>query len=396
MGHGRRDGMRARRAWTAAATLAGVMLAGGAAPAGAQTPACRDCEVGYEARQRVEMRALEQQAVRLARQLAALAERYEADETVHRALRDASEALMSSNKLESADVARELAKAQRTIGARAHAVESDPQLARLVEQLAALETRAAFSTYVQSPAPAGWLGVTYQGEQEQKTKNGELLVHHYDYPAIISVTPWSPAAKAGIRAGDTLLAYNDQDVKRGALSLTKLLRPGETVTLRVRRNGTVREVPVKVERRETRIARVWTTPEAPAPPRSPSPAIRVMPLPPTEPGRVTAPPAPEPAVYSYSYSNSTSMIAGAELTPMNADLRDVFGTERGVLVLRVAVGTPAAEAGLRGGDVIVRAGGEPVTSTRVLSAQLHSASRERELELEIVRKKRSKTVMLRW
>ena len=398
MGYGRRGGMRGMRGmrgWTAAVTLAGALLTGGAAPVAAQTPVCRGCEVEIEAKQREEMRALERQMAQLARQLAVLASRYESDEAIHRTLMQASETLRSTHKVAGADVARELAKMQRTIAARTHRVDDDPQLARLVEQLAALETRAAFSSYVQSPAPAGWLGVTYQGEQEQKRKNGELFVYHYDYPVIISVMAMSPAAKAGIRPGDTLLAYNHQDVKKGALSLTKLLQPGETVTLRVRRNGAVREVPVKVERRETRVARVWTSPEGPTYPRVPAPAAREFPLP----AGVVAPvPAAPPAAggYAYAYSTSTAIVAGAELTPMNADLRDVFGTGRGLLVLRVAVGTPAEEAGLRGGDVIVRAGGETVTSPRELSAQIGAAARAREIELDVVRKKREKTIVLRW
>lgn len=372
----------------AAVVLAALVLAS-PAPLRAQTPSCRDCEVEAEiaARTRLERRALTRQVAELARQLDMLARRYDDEESMQRALREASEALRAANG-ESSDVARELVRAHKAIAGRAHLVGQDAELAKLVRQLTALETRAAFATYVQ--APAGWLGVTYEGASEQKSRNGELFVHHYDYPAIISVTPWSPASKAGVRAGDTLIAYNDQDVRKGAVSLTKLLRPGETVRLRLRRNGAVRELPVKVERREARIARAWPTPQ---------PEVRMAPLPPEAvlaPAVPTPPAAPETAVFAYSFSTSTSMVAGAELTPMNADLRDVFGTESGVLVLRVAAGTPASEAGLRGGDVIVRANGEPVLSTRMLSAQMRAVARERELPLDVVRKKQAKTIVLRW
>jgi S1-C subfamily serine protease len=36
--------------------------------------------------------------------------------------------------------------------------------------------------------------------------------------------------------------------------------------------------------------------------------------------------------------------------------------DQGVLVTQVVEGTPAAEAGFRGGDIIVRVGGDPVAS----------------------------------
>ena len=393
MATGLRDIARAS-ARVAAAGAAMVLLAT-ALPA--QEPPCRDCEEVLQTRVQVERRSLERQVAEMTRQLDALARRFEDEEPMQRALKQASEALRST-KGEGADFARELQKAQKLIVGRAQGMDHDPELSRLVRQLSALETRAAYTAFVQAPSPSGYLGVTYEGESEQKAKNGELLVYHYEYPAIISVTPWSPAAKAGVRAGDTLLAYNEHDVRKGAVSLTKLLRPGETVTLRLRRNGTVRSVPVKVERREARVARGWTGGEMPAAPRPPSVEVwRVAPTTPEAPAApVALPPGAEGGVFVYSYSPSTMVVAGAELTQMNADLREVFGTERGVLVLRVVAGTPAAEAGLRGGDVIVSASGEPVQSPRVLSAQLRSANRDRELTLEVVRRKQPKTVTLRW
>lgn len=395
MGNGRRDRGRATRDRVVTAMLAALLAC--AWPLGAQTPACRDCEEELETQRRTELRTFEQQTERLARQLAVLAERYTQDATVHRALVQASEAVRT--KSESGEIARELARAQRTIAERAAVLDDDPRLMRLANELASLETRAAFTAYVQSPRPSGWLGVTYQGEQEQKSKNGELFVHHHDYPTIISVTHGSPAHKAGVRSGDTLLAYNAHDVRKGAVSLTKLLQPGQTVTLRLRRNGAVRDVPVRVERRETRVtSSVWTTrPEPQSYPRTPAPpgVIRVVPLPP-EPAQavVVAPPPPQAGVYSFS--TSTAIIAGAELTAMSDDLRDVFGTDGGVLVLRVAVGTPAEEAGLRSGDVIVRAGGEPVNTMRMVSAQVQAAAHARTLKLEVVRRKQPRTVVLRW
>jgi hypothetical protein len=57
-----------------------------------------------------------------------------------------------------------------------------------------------------------------------------------------------------------------------------------------------------------------------------------------------------------------SFVAGAKLYPMTPWLAEVFQVDEGVVVWEVIEGTPAHEAGLVGGDVIIRVGGEPVSS----------------------------------
>lgn len=80
-------------------------------------------------------------------------------------------------------------------------------------------------------------------------------------------------------------------------------------------------------------------------------------------------------------------VAGAELTRIEPGLGDYFGTDTGVLVLRVADRTPAADAGLRAGDVIVRADGKDVTSVSDLRRIVAGARTGRTIPLEILRKK---------
>jgi membrane-associated protease RseP (regulator of RpoE activity) len=55
-------------------------------------------------------------------------------------------------------------------------------------------------------------------------------------------------------------------------------------------------------------------------------------------------------------------ILGAMLTPLNPDLAETFSVDRGVFVVQVVEGTPAFDAGLKGGDIIVKAAGEEVAS----------------------------------
>ncbi len=57
-----------------------------------------------------------------------------------------------------------------------------------------------------------------------------------------------------------------------------------------------------------------------------------------------------------------NIMMGAQLAPLNPDLAQYFPVDEGVFVVQVMQGTPASDAGLQGGDVIVRVGGEEVTS----------------------------------
>ena len=91
-------------------------------------------------------------------------------------------------------------------------------------------------------------------------------------------------------------------------------------------------------------------------------------------------------------------VAGAEFEEMNEGLSSYFGTDEGALVLRVSPGTPAAQAGLRAGDVVLEADGRDVNSVDDLRSALARAQRNRPraVELEILRKGRRESVDLRW
>lgn len=88
-------------------------------------------------------------------------------------------------------------------------------------------------------------------------------------------------------------------------------------------------------------------------------------------------------------------VAGAELTELNAGLGEYFGTDRGVLVVRVPDGTPAQRAGLQAGDVIVRASGRDIRSIADLRAEVSRARAADAVPLEILRKRSRQTIQLR-
>jgi membrane-associated protease RseP (regulator of RpoE activity) len=86
-------------------------------------------------------------------------------------------------------------------------------------------------------------------------------------------------------------------------------------------------------------------------------------------------------------------VAGAEFTELNPGLSELAGTDRGLLVLRVAPETPAARAGLHAGDVVTRIGSRPVDDVESLRAAIVRAT-ETPLKLEVFRKGRTRTLDL--
>src|SRR6185503_9831220 len=67
-------------------------------------------------------------------------------------------------------------------------------------------------------------------------------------PAVIdSVTPDSPAAAAGLKAGDQVVAVGDKPITSWDQWVNQIKqRPGETVDITVRRDGAERTVPVAI------------------------------------------------------------------------------------------------------------------------------------------------------
>ena len=87
-------------------------------------------------------------------------------------------------------------------------------------------------------------------------------------------------------------------------------------------------------------------------------------------------------------------LAGARVQRFSA-LKEYFGVDSGILVLSVVSATPAARAGLRDGDVIVRAGGKTVADPGRLARLIEQAPDDA-LTLEIVRQRKKQTVVLKW
>ena len=282
--------------------------------------------------------------------------------------------------------------------------------------------------------PAGWLGVSTVDVSDLKLTHAGRVVRYCAYPVVVSVEPDSPADRGGLASGDTIVAYAGRDLlKSGEIALDELLVPGATVRVTVRRQGRTLVKPVLIGQRPAAAifrsvplasrpgqqVRVYRTPdgetvvserfESTIRPRvrtsvstgaatvaASAPMAPAAPLPPGADGAPAPVPALPPVPFVMGFGGP-SVVVGAQVVAADDDLREALGADaRGVAVLKVLPGTPAASAGLRSGDVIVRAGGQSVLTPSALHRAVLRGSEVRTLLLRVDRKGKEKDVTLKW
>jgi serine protease Do len=217
---------------------------------------------------------------------------------------------------------------------------------------------------------------------------------------IRSVVKGSPAERAGLRDGDVILRFDNEEVT----SVRKLNRlideaaPEQRVRLRVLRGGSEQELAATLGKQsEFGHTLAWGG----APPPTDAETARRM--------------AEELSRNSEQWqlrgetlgkrleelhrTNPNGLFAlgfggrriGVSTTPLGKQLADYFGVSNGVLIERVEAGSPAERAGLKAGDVITEAEGERISDGDDLPRLLNRKS-EGEVTLTVVRDRRQRTV----
>ena len=187
----------------------------------------------------------------------------------------------------------------------------------------------------------GWLGVQIQEVTPEiasslglKTVNGALVA---------AVTPDSPAAKAGVKQGDVITGINGQPVERlKDLTLTVANQAaGSKATLDVWRGGKTESLQASIAQMPKDVAQASN--ESSSAPRG-------------ETGQL-----------------------GLALAPLTPEARNRFNLDedtKGVLVTAVRRGSPAADIGLRPGDVVEKVNQTDVTAPRQLVHQIEVARKD--------------------
>lgn len=192
-------------------------------------------------------------------------------------------------------------------------------------------------------SPSSYLGVGVMDLGEEAGREIGLVDPHGI--EVTSVQSGSPAEEAGLQRGDIVLTFRDERVE-GQEQFARLVREtpaGRVVELGVVRDGRRSAVNVEIGRRETRTAtrRVLEATEE---------GLERMKRDFGDFGGLTF--RLEGGVPRVRIASRNRWL-GVELEDIEGQLAGYFGVERGVLVTHVREGSPAAEAGLRAGDVIV-------------------------------------------
>lgn len=188
----------------------------------------------------------------------------------------------------------------------------------------------------------------------------------------------SPAEKAGLKAGDAVLEYQGNRVE-GAEQFVRFVREtpaGRQVKLKIVRAGATQTLLATIgerqnsisgfsqkdrERIEEEMARVREKFKS-------LPEIRMTDVP-------------------HAVIGWRSGMLGIDGESVEDQLAEFFGVKEGVLVRSVAKDTPAAKAGLRAGDVIVRIEDSKVRSPREITSAIRAAKGKKPLKVTLFRQK---------
>lgn len=283
--------------------------------------------------------------------------------------------------------------------------------------------------------PSGYLGINF-GETVKRNGNGSR-----EQIKVNGVMNGSPAQKAGVKTGDEILRVNGMVATNGKFrALAATLAEGDTVRLRIRRDGKELDLTVVAAARPAQLKAI--TREFVFAPDSIRklmlryldsarvhfdslrlPNIRVIPgdsdldvrifgrmpgdtfffkrdsfgklsrpLPPL-PGAVWERQLGDdfgPGMVFHSIDLGRRAVGGAEFMRINDALSEYFKVDHGLLAVHVLPETPADRAGLRDGDVVLKAKDHMIDDVSDLRSIV--AANPDGVKLEILRKGRTQSI----
>jgi serine protease Do len=219
---------------------------------------------------------------------------------------------------------------------------------------------------VAAPAGTSFLGVGIADIDSDRAK--ELKLKEPAGVEITRVEEDSPAAKAGLKVGDVVLEYNGQKVE-GMEQFGRLVREtpvGREIKLLISRNGAPQTLVARIAARRGPVAVTFPHVEIPA-----------LPAVPDIPGTVMM---------------WRATLLGIEGESLHGQLADYFGVKEGVLVRSVMPDTPAAKAGLKAGDVILKIDDSKVSSPSQITTVLRRLQDKKTVPVVVMREHKEMTM----
>jgi serine protease Do len=197
----------------------------------------------------------------------------------------------------------------------------------------------------------GYLGV-YLGEVDSERATALRLKDAHG-AEVVTVDHDAPAVKSGLKVHDVILQLDGQAVDNPDQVRRRLheMPPGRTVTLLVSRDGNPINITVQLCDRTVLQQQAWSQHFSVPEPSRPA-------------GESFLGPSGPAAPAFLGTMIPRALYVGADMNPVRTQLADYFGVKSGtgLLVESVDDQSPAARAGLKAGDVVVKVESEQMTS----------------------------------
>lgn len=248
----------------------------------------------------------------------------------------------------------------------------------------ARDGRVVIATDPQPDQP--WLGILYNSED--------------DGVRITGVVSGSPAEAAGLKVGDLMTELDGRDIGAEATSGASIMdhRPGDRVTVTVERDGKKLKLPVTLGSRPGSMEIDLDEDMTPfglagdllgglheLKGLEALKSLRGLPC-------VTDPADCVGSGFSFAFGEKPRL--GVLLESMSPQLAEYFGTEagKGLLVMDVVAETPAARAGVKAGDVLLRVGTQDIRQASDVRTGLQDVSKGESATVEVLRRGRREAI----
>jgi len=225
--------------------------------------------------------------------------------------------------------------------------------------VAAITTADAARKKYKASSDEAYLGIYMQEVDKDLAEAFNLEVDHGAFVA--DVVDDSPAENAGLRDRDVIIEFDGKPVN-DTDQLTEMIRehkPGDTVNLKVLRRNKERDVTVELgeedENSFTVIGRngnIWSNFDN-----------------------------------TFLFSGDRGGYLGVTTLSLSEQLADYFGVRYGVLIDEVEEDSPAAQAGLKAGDVIIKVQDEQINSPSDLAEVIGDHQEGDEVKVTVFRDK---------
>ena len=242
----------------------------------------------------------------------------------------------------------------------------------------------------------GYLGVLLQDLQPSMVK--ALQMDDKSGVLISEIVEDSPAESAGLEDGDVILVFNGRETENSK-DLTRAVRKanaGDKVEVVVLRGGKKKTIKVVLGKREDDAFGLHMDKFKQLHKRKDLDKLDSFTWSDDDDGHIRIITKGDHGDIhmdqDFAFFGSDRGFLGVQMDDLNEQLGEFFGIEdgEGVLVTEVVEDSPAEEAGLKAGDVIVGIGGEKVASSEELLEEMAGTEADQKLKVEVRRKGKKK------